>query len=193
MIFELFLIYEQNKGVKMQKAISIVDIKSNSKTYLIDFTLLLFIYLTPAISHLFSFPIYYLDPMRIALVVALIYTSKKNTILIAITLPLFSYIISSHPQIIKAFLLSFELLINLSLFFVFQEKIKNVFISFLLGALISKVIYYLIKFAVINFGLLDDKLFATPFYFQIITPIILSIFLLWKLGPNSNNFESKTT
>lgn len=177
----------------MQKAISIVDIKSNSKSYLIDFTILLCIYLTPAISHLFSFPIYYLDPMRIALVVALIYTSKKNTILIAITLPLFSYIISSHPQIIKAFLLSFELLINLSLFFVFQEKIKNVFISFLLSALVSKVIYYLIKFTIINYGLLDDKLFATPFYFQIITPLILSILLLWKLGSQSNNFKSKTT
>jgi hypothetical protein len=172
----------------MQKVLSIADFRTNIKTYLVDFTLLLFIYLTPAISHLFAFPIYFLDPMRIALVVALIFTSKKNTFLIALTLPMFSYLISSHPQIIKSFLLSFELLINLSLFFVLQEKTKNAFISFMLSALISKIIYYLLKFAVINLGLLEDKLFATPFYFQIIAPLLLSICLLWKFGSHSNGF-----
>jgi hypothetical protein len=56
---------------------------------------------------------------------------------------------------------------------------------------VSKVIYYLIKFTIINYGLLDDKLFSTPFYFQIITPIILSIILLWKLGSYSNMFGNK--
>ena len=109
----------------MEKALSVIEIKSNIKTYLIDFFLLLSIYFLPAISHLFAFPIYYLDPMRIALVVALIYTSKKNAYIIALTLPLFSFIISSHPQILKSFLLSAELIINLSLFFLLKEKLKN--------------------------------------------------------------------
>ena len=106
----------------MEKVISLADFRTNVKTYLIDFSLLLFIYFLPAISHLFAFPVYYLDPMRIALVVALIHTSKKNSFLIALTLPLFSFLISSHPQLIKSFLLSAELIINLSFLFLAKRQ-----------------------------------------------------------------------
>jgi len=170
----------------MEKVIDLSDFKANIKTYLIDVSLLLFIYFLPALSHLFAFPVYYLDPMRIALVAALIHTSKKNTFLIALTLPLFSFFISSHPQIVKSLLLSAELLINLSLFFLFIEKIKNVFTSLLLSIIISKVIYYLLKFAFINFALLDDTLFSTPYYFQIISALLLSLYIYW-----TNRLEKK--
>ena len=138
---------------------------------------MLSIYFLPAISHLFAFPIYYLDPMRIALVVALIYTSKKNAYIIALTLPLFSFIISSHPQILKSFLLSAELIINLSLFFLLKEKLKNLFASLFISIVNSKVIYYSLKFVLIYFALLNDKLFSTPFYFQLISVIMLSTYI----------------
>jgi len=74
-------------------------------------------------------------------------------------------------------LLSAELLINLAFFFLLKEKIKNVFASLLTSILISKAIYYLLKLGVISFGLLDDKLFSTPFYFQIIAAIVLSTYM----------------
>lgn len=175
----------------MERAISLVEFKSNIKTYSIDFLLMLFIYLAPAISHLFAFPIYYLDPMRIALVVTLIYTTKKNSFLIALTLPLFSFFISSHPQIMKAFLLSAELLINLSLFFLLEKKIKNLFTAFLLSVIVSKIIYYIIKLSFINFGLIDDKLFSTPIYFQAGSAVVLSFLLLWRLNSNTNGTDVK--
>jgi len=161
----------------MEKALSIIDFKSNIKTYLIDFSLLLLIYFLPALSHLFAFPIYYLDPMRIALVVALIHTSKKNAFIIALTLPMFSFLISSHPQILKSFLLSAELIINLGLFFYLKEKLKNVFTSLFISIIISKVIYYLLKFVLIYFVLLNDQLFSTPYYFQLISAIMLSSYV----------------
>jgi len=161
----------------MEKILSIIDFKSNIKTYLIDFFLLLMIYFLPAISHLFAFPLYYLDPMRIALVIALIHTSKKNAFIIALTLPLFSFLISSHPQIIKSFLLSAELVINLSLFFLLKDRLKNVFTSLFLSILISKVIYYSLKFALISFAFLNDRLFSTPFYFQLSAAILLSTYI----------------
>jgi hypothetical protein len=161
----------------MEKVLSVIDFKSNIKTYLIDFSLLLMIYFLPAISHLFAFPIYYLDPMRIALVIALIHTSKRNAYIIALTLPLFSFLISSHPQIIKSFLLSAELIINLSLFFLLKEKLKNVFTSLFISIVISKAIYYMLKFVLISATLLDDKLFSTPFYFQLISVVMLSSYI----------------
>ena len=161
----------------MEKALSVIDIKSKIKTYLIDFSLLLSIYFLPALSHLFAFPIYYLDPMRIALVVALIHTSKKNAYIIAITLPLFSFLISSHPQILKSFLLSTELIINLGLFFFLKDKLKNVFATLFISIVISKVIYYFLKYVLIYSALLNDKLFSTPFYFQLISVFVLSSYI----------------
>jgi hypothetical protein len=61
------------------------------KTAILDVTALLIIYLTPAISHLFSFPVYLLEPMRIMLILAVVHTSRKNAYLLALTLPLFSF------------------------------------------------------------------------------------------------------
>lgn len=163
----------------MEKVLSLLDIKSEIKTYLVDLGLLFFIYMIPSISHLFAFPIYYLDPMRIALVVSLMFTSRKNSLLIALTLPIFSFAISSHPQITKSILLSAELILNLSIFFLLSKSIKNIFTAFLLSVLITKIFYYLAKYALISFSLIDDKLFSTPIYFQIGIAVLLSLILFW--------------
>jgi hypothetical protein len=63
------------------------------------------------------------------------------------------------------------------LFFLLKDKLKNVFTSLLISIVISKVIYYLLKFVLISSTLLDDKLFSTPFYFQIIPAILLSTYI----------------
>jgi hypothetical protein len=169
----------------MEKVISLVSEKSTLKIFLVDLLILSFIYFLPAISHLFAFPIYYLDPMRIALVFALIFTSKRNAFLIALSIPLFSFLISSHPSVLKSILLAVELTINLGLFYLIKDKINNLFISFFVSVIISKVVYYLLKFFFINFGMLNDKLISTPIVFQIASAIILS-FTIYLLGKKNN-------
>ncbi|MDY0202455.1 MAG: hypothetical protein RBR40_15895, partial [Tenuifilaceae bacterium] len=59
---------------------------------LFDIFALAFIYLIPTISHMLSFPLYLIEPMRIALVLALVHTTKRNAYIIALTLPLFSFL-----------------------------------------------------------------------------------------------------
>jgi hypothetical protein len=39
------------------------------------------------------------------------------------------------------------------------------------------VIYYSLKFALISFAFLNDRLFSTPFYFQLIAAILLSTYI----------------
>ena len=171
----------------MERVLRVENFRLNLKTYLIDFSLLLLIYFLPAISHLFAFPIYYLDPMRIAMAAALIHTSKKNTYIIALTLPAFSFLISSHPQLLKSFLLSFELLANLILFFFLKDKLKNIFASLLLSILISKAIYYSIKFILISLVLLNDRLISTPIYFQLISALMISTYV-YLINKNSAKY-----
>lgn len=163
----------------MEKAISLISAKSNLKIFFVDLLILFFIYLIPAISHLFAFPVYYLDPMRIALVVAIITTSKRNAFIIALTLPLFSFLISSHPSVVKSLLLCAELTINLGLFYLIKDKFNNLLLPFFISIIASKLIYYTLKFTFINFGMLNDNLISTPLLFQLIAAIVMSFIIFW--------------
>jgi len=147
---------------------------SKIKNIIFDLLALLFIYLVPAISHLLSFPVYYLEPMRIMLILAIVHTSKENAYLIALTLPLFSMLISAHPSLIKTSLVTGELLLNVWLFFFISEKLLNKTLSILLSIVVSKLLYYLIKILLINSAVMSGDIISTPIYIQIIMLFVLS-------------------
>jgi hypothetical protein len=149
------------------------------KTAILDVTALLIIYLTPAISHLFSFPVYLLEPMRIMLILAVVHTSRKNAYLLALTLPLFSFLISSHPSIIKTMLITGELFLNIWLFFYLKEKVNNIFNAAFISIIISKLGYYSIKFLLISTAVLSTELISTPLFLQLAVTIILSGYLFF--------------
>jgi len=133
--------------------------------------------MVPTISHLFSLPIYLIEPMRLMLIFALVHTSKANAFIIALSMPAFSYIISGHPILPKMILISFELLLNVLLFYGLVKKLKFLFPSIILSILLSKAIYYLLKFELINFAIMDTELFSTPIYLQLIMTLIFSLYL----------------
>ena len=147
---------------------------SKTKNIVFDLVALLAIYLVPAVSHLLSFPIYYLEPMRIMLILAIVHTSRKNAYLIALTLPLFSFFISAHPSLVKTSLITGELLLNVWLFFFLSEKLSNKTLSIFFSIIVSKIFYYLVKFLLINSALISGDLISTPLYIQIIMVFVLS-------------------
>jgi hypothetical protein len=144
------------------------------KNIVFDLIALLAIYLVPAVSHLLSFPVYYLEPMRIMLILAIVHTSRKNAYLIALTLPLFSMLISAHPSLVKTSLITGELLLNVWLFFLLSEKLSNKTLSIFLSIVVSKIFYYLVKFLLVTSALISGDLIATPIYIQIIMLFVLS-------------------
>jgi len=144
------------------------------KNIVFDLIALLAIYLVPAVSHLLSFPVYYLEPMRIMLILAIVHTSRKNAYLIALTLPLFSMLISAHPSLVKTSLITGELLLNVWLFFFIAEKLSNKTLSIFLSIVVSKIFYYLVKFLLVTSALIGGDLIATPIYIQIIMLFVLS-------------------
>jgi len=147
---------------------------SKIKNIVFDLVALLTIYLVPAVSHLLSFPVYYLEPMRIMLILAIMHTSRRNAYLIALTLPLFSFLISAHPSLIKTSLITGELLLNVWLFFFLSEKLSNKTLSIFLSIIASKIFYYLVKFLLITSALIIGDLISTPMNIQILMVIVLS-------------------
>jgi hypothetical protein len=158
----------------MENSYRLVYSKELTKKALIDFVILAFIYYVPAISHLLSFPLYLLDPMRMMVIVSIVFTSRKNTFLIALTLPIMSFILSNHPYFIKAVLICTELTFNVWLFYKLTKVFKSYFLPMLLSILTAKIYYYCIKYLLVRFALINSSLVSTPIYFQIGVALFLS-------------------
>ncbi len=144
---------------------------------LTDIGALAFIYLVPAISHLLSLPVYLIEPMRLMLILAMVHTSKSNAYLLALTLPLFSLVISGHPVFPKMLLIAFELSLNVFLFYLMAKRIKSVFPAILLSIVISKVLYYALKFLLIQVAVIETGLITTPILIQVVMTFIFSLYL----------------
>lgn len=151
------------------------------KKGMLDILILTFIFFVPAISHLFSFPVYVFDPMRIMVVLSIMYTGRKNAHIIALSLPLFSLLVSGHPVFFKALIISAELSINVWLFFVLKEKLKNNFGALLLSIVTAKLFYYAVKYSIVALGFAAAEIIATPIYIQLGVALLLSIFI--QIGP----------
>ncbi len=146
----------------------------------------LIFYFVPGISHLTGFPLYQYEPMRFVLFMALIFGDRKTAYAVALTVPVFSFMTSSHPSVYKVLLITIELLLNVYTFFQLQKVIKNIFITSFLSILISKLIYYSLKFIFIQVELVPPGLVSTPIITQFIISVILSLMII--LSANKRRF-----
>ena len=158
-----------------------------SKTSLIyvcicDLLVALFIIAMPILAHLFPIPLYILDPMRLAVFATLILmpNRKMNAIMMALLLPLLSYIISGHPIAVKNILIAIELVANVTLFQLLVSKFNHVGFSMFASILTSKLFYYGMKYVCLSIGLLSINIISTPLIIQIIVSIVISlVFAIW--------------
>lgn len=138
----------------------------------IDILLLVAAYIIPAVSHLFAFPVYYFDPMRIILLTGLLLTANhKNAYVLAVTLPLFSFLVSGHPVFPKNLLIMAELAANVALFVWMGKRMKSVFAAMLFSIICSKILYYALKGLLISTALLDMSFISTGLGYQLLVAV----------------------
>ncbi len=156
--------------------------RMNIKSIAIDILSVAFIYFVPALSHMLSVPIYLVEPIRIALILAIVHTTKRNAYILALTLPLFSFLVSAHPNIFKGMVMTIELLLNVWLFYEISKRWANRFGAILSAIVISKLVYYLLKYLLLQFAILESGLISTPIAIQVITTLIFSgyVYLMLK-------------
>jgi len=152
--------------------------KMTWKAIFIDIVALAFIYLVPTISHLLSVPIYLIDPMRLMLILAIVHSNKANGYILALTMPVFSMIISGHPAFPKMILIAIELAMNVFLFYLLLKKLKQPFLAIFLSIVMSKILYYLLKYFLIQLTIIHTELISTPIFIQLITTAVFSIYLM---------------
>ena len=156
----------------------------NIKSLLIDLGGILLIYFLPEISSLLDVQFYLFEPIRVIIIITIVHTSKENTYIIAVLLPAVSYLFSNHPSIIKTFILTGDLLLNIFLYFSLIKFKINKFLLMSMCIVGSKLAYYLAKYLLTQFSVLKGDLITTPLSIQIMIVIILSgyVYLLDKLS-----------
>jgi hypothetical protein len=107
-----------------------------------DSAALVFIGLTPAFAHFASLPLFMIEPMRLMLVLALVHTNRTNAWLLAAILPLFSYLVSGHPEPLKMLVITAELLANTGLFLLLIRRGIYPFLAMFQAILLSKLFCY---------------------------------------------------
>jgi len=161
-------------------------------TVYVDASVLILLYLLPAISHILPLPLYLFDPMRVLLFVG--YSLSKNNwnaYFLAISIPFFSFFLTGHPVFYKSIIISAELLLNIILFDYFIEKTKKYIAGCLLISMItSKIFYYILKLILLNFGLLSGGLFSTSIPSQLLTIVSITAIFAFILTKNQKLISS---
>lgn len=139
---------------------------------LIDIVLLSALYLVPSFSHAFAIPLYKLEPMRIALIVALLFTNRKNTYLLAFTIPLVSSWITGHPPPLKAVLMGIEFAVLVATYgYLVGKDRMPAALALVAGILLGKAVYYTMKYLVLSIGWLGGTLISTPVHMQVLLAV----------------------
>jgi hypothetical protein len=152
------------------------------RTILIDMAALAVIYFMPALSHMLAVPVYFIEPMRIMVILAMAHTSRRNAYLLALTLPVFSFVISAHPVFLKSLLISLELVVNVWLFYALVKVVRNNFAAIAAAIIGSKLFYYALKFGLLSAALLQGSMVSIPLYIQLLTTMVFSayVFLIFR-------------
>ncbi|MDD3966929.1 MAG: hypothetical protein PHP63_07780 [Candidatus Marinimicrobia bacterium] len=141
-----------------------------------DVIALALIYALPALSHALAFPFYMFEPMRIVLFAAYLASRNNiNTVLLALSLPLFSMLTAGHPVLPKALIMSAELAVNVLLFLYLLRVTKwNIFFSLLSATLLSKLFYYGLKYLLLRRALIDGALVTTNLLVQLAVALFIA-------------------
>jgi hypothetical protein len=145
------------------------------RTITLDVLLCAAVVAVPTLSHAAAFPIYLFDPMRVLLFAAILYSSRRNALLMALWLPLLSMLTSGHPVFPKVVLIQGELVLNAVIFYGLTRGSGRFALGAAVSVLASKTVYYAAKFVLLETALLGGNLFATPWTYQLAT---LSFILL---------------
>jgi hypothetical protein len=149
---------------------------------LTDILILALVYFIPALSHIGTFQLYTLEPMRWLLLIGfLLSANNKNAYFLAVTIPLFSMWLTGHPPFFKSLLISAELLVNMLLLIYCINKTNWLIpLALIVSITVSKCMYYALKYIFIKMSLIEGALVTTSLLTQLgtlsVTAIVFSFF-----------------
>jgi hypothetical protein len=148
--------------------------------FLLDLAALAVVYFTPALCDLIKLPFWMIEPMRLMVIVSLVHSTRFNSFLLALTLPLFAWAVLGHPGFDKMIIMTVEMAVNVFVYYFLVRRTQAVFISMLIAIVASKILcytLYLVFSSVITVNLEEET--ETGFLIaQVITTLVFSGYAL---------------
>ena len=156
------------------------NVKSISRTLIVDAALLASACLIPALSHLLAFPLYKLNPMLLVLMGGMMLVdSRWNAYIMALLVPFVTCLVVGMPTVSGAFCIALEFATVVSVVSLTAPRAGGRFWALLaltVGAILAgKVVYYTSKWLIIN----PDQLVTTSPLVQAVS--VLAIAALFAL------------
>jgi hypothetical protein len=159
-----------------------------TKGLILDFIAIAFIYFVPSLSHLINLPVYMIEPMRLMLILSMVYSGRFNSFLLAMTLPLFSFLVSSHPAAVKMLIITAELVLNVFLFYFFLGRFIRPFFAMISSIILSKLMAYVLYFVFFSLAFVRSEAEISFLLIQLVMTILFSaytgLFLMTKKQQN---------
>ena len=152
---------------------------------LVDLAALALIYFIPATVHFTGIPLYMIEPMRLMLILSMAHASRNNTVFLALTLPLFSYLVSGHPEAVKMIIITGELVLNTLMFYWLVKKFNHSFFAILISIVVSKLACYLAYWPVFSFSFVVAEASPDFLIIQLITTLVFSFYISVILKKNN--------
>jgi hypothetical protein len=154
-----------------------IQSKEVVKSLILDGFALFIVFITPVIARWLQLPFYMIEPMRLMIIVSIAHTNRVNAHILAFVLPLFSWMVSGHPEFLKMMVIIGELSLNVFLFYFLLKKTGNVFLTMVAAIITSKIICY--SFYLIFFSWMFVKDEAEPAFLlaQVITTMLFSLYV----------------
>lgn len=146
------------------------------RDFILDFIALAFIYFAPSLSHLVNLPVYMIEPMRLMVVISLVHSGRINSYILALTLPLFSFLVSGHPAAGKMLIITAELAANVFLYYYLAGKLKNSFFAMISSVILSKIMAYGLYLLFFSLAFVQSE---AQFSFLVIQVLMTLIFGLY--------------
>ena len=151
------------------------NVKSISRTLIVDAALLATACLIPALSHLLAFPLYKLNPMLLVLMGGMMLVdSRWNAYIMALLVPFVTCLVVGMPTVSGAFCIALEFATVVTVVSLTAPRAGGRFWALLalaLGAILAgKVVYYTAKWLIIN----PDQLVTTSPLVQAVSVLAIA-------------------
>jgi hypothetical protein len=147
------------------------------KGLLLDIGALVVVFFIPKIGQYTHLPFWMIEPMRLMVILSIAHSTRANSYLLALVLPVFSWVVSGHPEFFKMLVMTGEITINVFLFYLLIREIDSVFLSMIISIVVSKVLCYTVYLLLFSMMFVEDEAEPSFLIAQVITALVFSLYV----------------
>jgi hypothetical protein len=163
----------------IKRDLSIAKTRNVGKSLILDIVALVVVFLTPEIGQYTHLPFWMIEPMRLMVILSIAHSTRTNSYLLALVLPVFSWAVSGHPELFKMLVMTGEITVNVFLFYLLIRKINSAFQAMFISIALSKLLCYAFYLLFFSQTFIREETEPSFLIAQVISTLVFSFYVYW--------------